>query len=94
MDTEDRKLVKWLEGLEVTNISRYQNHLGKKLLKKESSGEQVFEMLEDPIVDLLKKDALRIRSGHLYLAPATPHLMSGAHWNSWTRICYSFLLRL
>lgn len=29
-------------------------------------------MLEDPIVDLLKKDSLRIRSGHLYLAPATP----------------------
>lgn len=29
-------------------------------------------MLDDPIVDLLKKDSLRIRSGHLYLAPATP----------------------
>ena len=72
MDTEDRKLVKWLEGLEVTNISRYQNHLGKKVFKKESSGEQVFEMLEDPVVDLLKKGSLRIRSGHLYLAPATP----------------------
>lgn len=72
MDTEDRKLVKWVEGLEViTNISRYQNHLGKKLLKKEPSGEQVFEMLDNPIVDLLKKDSLRIKSGHLYLAPPT-----------------------
>ena len=34
MDTEDRKLVKWLEGLEITNISRYQNHLGKKIIKE------------------------------------------------------------
>lgn len=29
MESEDRKLVKWLEGLEFTNISRYQSHLGK-----------------------------------------------------------------